>query len=73
MLIPSLTTNPLNDENYHLQQTTIPLIHSIPEVPSAANHEQDLSEDDELIQNNHDHQSDLEEETRFPIDDAQRT
>ncbi|CAF2124500.1 unnamed protein product [Rotaria magnacalcarata] len=72
MLIPSSTTNSFNDENYHSQQTTIPLIHSIPEVPSADNHDQDIDEDeedDELIQNNLGNQSDIDEEARFPVED----
>ncbi|CAF2469698.1 unnamed protein product [Rotaria sp. Silwood2] len=72
ILIPSSTTNSFNDENYHSQQTTIPLIHSIPEVPSADNHDQDIDEDeedDELIQNNLGNQSDIEEEARFPVED----
>ncbi|CAF4238822.1 unnamed protein product, partial [Rotaria sp. Silwood2] len=72
ILLPSSTTNSFNDENYHSQQTTIPLIHSIPEVPSADNHDQDIDEDeedDELIQNNLGNQSDIEEEARFPVED----
>ncbi|CAF3322527.1 unnamed protein product [Rotaria sp. Silwood1] len=70
--IPSSATNSFNDENYHSQQTTIPLIHSIPEVPSTDNHDQDIDEDeedDELIQNNLGNQSDIEEEARFPVED----
>ncbi len=62
----------MNDENYHSQQITVPLIHSIPEVPSADNHDQDIDEDeeyDELIQHNLGNQSDIEEEARFPVED----
>lgn len=72
MFILSPTPNTLNDETYHSQQTTAPLIHSIPEVPSADNHDQDIDEDeedDELIQNNLGNQSDIEEEARFPVED----
>jgi hypothetical protein len=68
----SSTTNSFKDENYHSQKTTIPLIHSIPEVPSADNHDQDIDEDeedDDLTQNNHGNQSDIEEEARFPVED----
>ncbi len=64
----------MNDENYHSQQTTttIPLIHSIPEVPSADTHDQDIDEDEEdeeLLHNNLANQSDIEEEARFPVED----
>ncbi|CAF3648267.1 unnamed protein product [Rotaria sordida] len=74
MLIPSSEKNSFNDENYHSQQTTIPLIHSIPEVPSTDDHDQDQDidedeEDDELIHNNLENQSDIEEEARFPVED----
>jgi hypothetical protein len=64
--------NSFNDENYHSQKTTIPLIHSIPEVPSADNHDHDIDEyeeDDELMHNNLGNQSDIEEEARFPVED----
>lgn len=71
MLTASSTTNSFNDENYQLTQTTIPLIHSIPEVPSIDNHDHDIGEfeDDEMIQNNLANQSDIEEETHFPVED----
>lgn len=59
---PSALPNCANDEHYHNQQTTIPLIHSIPEVPSADNH--DLDEEENLG-----NQSDIEEEPRFPVED----
>lgn len=72
MLNSSSTTNSLNDDNFYAQQTTIPIIHSIPEVPSADSHDQDMDEDeedDELINNNLANQSDIEEEVRFPVED----
>lgn len=67
----SSKTNSLNDENYRLQKTTKPLIHSIPEVPSADHQDQDIDEDedDELIHNTLGNQSDIEEEARFPVED----
>jgi hypothetical protein len=72
MLSASSTTNSFNEDNYALAQTTIPLIHSIPEVPSADQHDRDLDEyeeDDELNQNNLANQSDIEDEPRFPVED----
>ncbi|CAF0799979.1 unnamed protein product [Adineta steineri] len=72
MLYPSSATNSFNDENYQSQQTTQPLIHSIPEVPSVDNQDQDIDEDeedDDLTQNNLGNQSDIDEEARFPVED----
>jgi hypothetical protein len=74
---PSSQTNSFTDENYHAQQTTSPLIHSIPELPSVDTHDQDIDEDeedDELIRHNLGNQSDMEEEeeeeeSRFPVED----
>jgi hypothetical protein len=72
MLTASSTTNSFNDDNYPLPQTTIPLIHSIPEVPSTDQHDRDLDEyddDDELIRHHLGNQSDIDDEGRFPIED----
>ena len=71
MLTPSSTTNSFNEENYQPGQTTIPLIHSIPELPSVDNHDHNIEEyeDDELVHNHHINQSDIEEETPFPVED----
>ncbi|CAF1084195.1 unnamed protein product [Adineta ricciae] len=66
---PSSTTNSFNEDNFLSQQTTIPLIHSIPEVPSADNPDIDEDEeDDDLVHNNLGNQSDIEEEARFPVE-----
>ena len=72
MLAASSATNSFNEENSTLPQTTIPLIHSIPEVPSADHNDRDLDgyeEDDELNPNNLATHSDIEEESRFPVED----
>jgi hypothetical protein len=70
LLAPSSIPNSYNDEHYHTQQTTMPLIHSIPEVPSVDNHDLDEDEeDDELMHPNLGNQSDIEEEARFPVED----
>jgi hypothetical protein len=72
ILHPSPSNRSFRDDNHHSQQTTVPLIHSIPEVPSADAHDQDIDEDeedDELMQNNLGNQSDIEEEARFPVED----
>ena len=72
MLTASSATNSFNEDNYAVAQTTIPLIHSIPEVPSADQNGRDLDEyeeEDELNQNNLANQSDIEDESRFPVED----
>ena len=73
ILNPSSTTNSFNDDNYLSQPTTIPLIHSIPEVPSGDDHDQDVDEfeeDEELMRQELVNQSDVEEdEGRFRLGD----
>jgi len=64
------TKNSFKEETFPTKQTTVPLIHSIPEVPSVDNPDQDMDdEDEELVHRNLATHSDLEEEeARFPVE-----